>query len=457
MGGTDRTHEIAIVGGGASGALVAAHLLRRVTDARITLVEPRPNLGHGLAYSTQFQQHLLNVPAGNMSAFPDRPTHFVDWLRANGRPDTGPHSFAPRQSYGRYVEGLLQGSINARDPGSFRHIRAEARDIGASEDGAAITLSDGWTVKAQKVVVAVGNPASASLSCEWTRAMGEQWHVSPWIGDALRVRFAGERILLIGSGLTAVDSALALHAGPLPCEVTMISRRGVLPQVHDLRRTPTEPPVFRNSRSVRRMLHQLRVDIGKERSAGGCWRSVIDSLRRGSNHLWSELPVAEQKRFLRHLKPYWESHRHRMAPEVAASLAELQKRGAVALIAGRVQETFAAPNGMRVRVAQRFRADVVLEVDRGIDCTGIHEDYRKPPRRFLRSLMESGLASANELGLGFRTNEHGALIDARGQASTVLYTLGPPRRGDLFETTAMPEIRCQADALAKHLIGELHR
>jgi uncharacterized NAD(P)/FAD-binding protein YdhS len=448
--------EIAIVGGGCSGTLVAVQLLRNGFRGKIRVIEPRPRLGHGLAYSTSFEQHLLNVPAGKMSALPGEPAHFLEWLRSRNWHGTAPEAFAPRRLYGEYLEDLLESSVRAHGPANFRHICAEVVDAQGTAAGVTLALNDGATVSARKAVLALGNPASATTFGEnmFGKNIVERWHVSPWMGDALRVRFPGERILLAGMGLTAVDTALALHAQPNPSKTYMISRRGILPFVHDLRFSAAPPPSFEDARNVRAMFRQLRAQIRQLQNEDGCWRMAVDALRPVSNEIWQKVPFAGQSQFLRHLKPYWEAHRHRMAPQVRRQMCELEAQGKIELIAGRICQTAEKGGAIALTIAERRGKERFLEVDRAINCTGIHEDYHKCPRPLIRALVTTGLASANDLGMGFRTDGAGALLDAHGIPSTSLFTLGPPRRGELFETTAVPEIRSQAEALARRLIQE---
>jgi uncharacterized NAD(P)/FAD-binding protein YdhS len=446
--------DIAIVGGGCSGALVAVQLLISAFTGSISVIDPRPRLGYGLAYSTSFEQHLLNVPASKMSALPNQPAHFLEWLRSRNWQDAAPEAFAPRRLYGLYIENLLQSSVRAHAKGNFRHVTSEVVDAQSRLDGVTLALHDGGKVQAKKAVLALGNPASATFENGFVETMGDRWHVSPWIGDALRVRFAGERILLVGMGLTAVDTALALHGQATPCKTYMVSRRGILPSVHDLRYSPTPPPSFADASNVRAMFRQLRVQIRQLLNEDGCWRMAVDALRPVSNEIWQSVPLSGRTQFLRHLKPYWEAHRHRMAPQVSKQMRELVAQGKIESIAGRICESVAERDAIELTISQRRGAVRRLEVDRAINCTGIHEDYNRRPRRLIRSLIESGLASANDLGMGFRTDGAGTLINSHGMPSSALFTLGPPRRGELFETTAVPEIRCQAEVLARRLIQE---
>jgi uncharacterized NAD(P)/FAD-binding protein YdhS len=302
------------------------------------------------------------------------------------------------------------------------------------------------------VVLALGNPASCPAPGLSMQGLEDRWHLSPWFGDALRVRFPGERVLLLGTGLTAVDSLLALQSQETACEVSMLSRRGILPQVHDLRVPDQAAPFLRNRGNLRLLLGELRAHIEAARQTDLCWRAIIDALRPISNDIWKELSGADRRRFLRHLKRYWEPHRHRMAPEIRARVDGYRASGALQIIAGRLQEVCSRGRTTQVRILLKQGGERVLEVDRIISCTGIHESYTDSPRPLIHSLVENGLARANDVGIGFHTDGHGALLDANMSPSPVFFTLGPPRRGELFETTAVPEIRVQAEALAQYLM-----
>lgn len=447
----DHCCDIAIVGGGCSGALVAVQLMRHGFAGEIAIIEVRERLGHGLAYSSSFDHHLLNVPAAKMSALPDQPLHFLRWLRERHLPECAAEAFVARRLYGEYIEDVLHQATGSHATARVRHVRAEALDAAASERGLLLTLSDGSKLAASAVVLALGNPASGPFDRAAFANLDRHWQISPWQDDALRVRFADERILLVGTGLTAVDSALALHEGALPAKIYMVSRRGILPQVHDLRRKAGPAPAFDEPQNVRLMFQQLRAQIARLREEDNCWRAAVDSLRPVSNDLWEALPVGEQRRYLRHLKTYWETHRHRMAPEIRQRMDDLRAEGGVEIIAGRIAGSDLRDDVLEVTISLRAGGTRVIEIDRAINCTGIFENYRKSPRPLIARLIASGLASANELGLGFHTDHEGAMVNAQGEVSDRLFTLGPPRRGGLIETTAVPEIRAQAEALGKHL------
>jgi len=449
--------SLVIVGGGCSGLLVAVQLLRRKFRGTLVIVEPRRSLGRGLAYSTSFDEHLLNVPAGKMSALPDEPSHFLDWLHMRGLAEATQGHFAPRKLYGEYLEELLQNArAGCAQTAEFRHIASEAIAVrlpGGVERGVAkVELHTGESIEAEKVVLTVGNPASSSALDVQITKLDQLFYPSPWLGDALRLSGSGNRALLIGSGLTAIDAALTLLNQQADARVYLVSRRGLLPQVHAVCLPASASSTTLLNGSIRSIVKELRGQIRADQAAGFCWRTSIDALRPVSNRIWSSLPLKDRQTFLRHLRPYWESYRHRMAPSIASAIQGYRDRGRLTLTIGRVRQLARAGDAIDVLVARSNGGGLQLTVDRVINCTGIQEDYNHSPRPLVHQLINDGLACANELGVGFRTDARGALIDADGAASDVLFTLGPPRRGELFETTAVPEIRVQAEALAGILL-----
>ncbi|HXA50222.1 MAG TPA: FAD/NAD(P)-binding protein, partial [Candidatus Acidoferrum sp.] len=249
--------EIAIVGGGCSGLLTAVQLVRHGFTGRITIVEPHEALGRGLAYSTTLDDHLLNVPAGKMSALPDQPDDFLEWLHARSWPGAAPGSFAPRRLYGEYLGGLL---ARFAPDAAVRHLRAEVEALETGDASARLRLNDGNTIEAHLVVLALGNPASGPALHLPPTGMEDRWHASPWIGDPLRVRKPGERILLLGTGLTAVDTILALQAHPGAPHTFLISRRANLPQVHRPGAAPASLPPLQ-SRRLNGLMRELRGHI----------------------------------------------------------------------------------------------------------------------------------------------------------------------------------------------------
>ena len=309
--------RVAIIGGGFTGSILAAQLLRRDTSLSVTLIESASVAGRGVAYATSCSSHLLNVPAANMSAFPEDAEHFVRWAQLNYDSGTENEDFLPRRVYGHYIGSILRQQTQ-QCPERFQIVCDEAQSIASANGGATIRLASGRSISAEQVVLALGNfpPASLrlpGLTPESMRYVPWAWNVNALdLGDLSQE----EEILLIGSGLTSIDLAIALRAHEFSGIIHILSRHGLMPQGHNdgdflCAKWRTELP-----RSIRELVRLVRKRAEVVRYRGGDWRSVIDSLRPVTAQIWQSLPPAEQRRFLRHVRPYWDVHRHRIAPAI---------------------------------------------------------------------------------------------------------------------------------------------
>jgi uncharacterized NAD(P)/FAD-binding protein YdhS len=446
---------IAIIGGGFTGTTLAAHLLRRA-DASISvvLIERGASLGRGVAYATQCVGHLLNVPVENMSAFADDPLHFLRWAHCNFDDGVRPFDFLPRRVYGEYVESVLREEIRLH-PGLFEWKHDEACSITRINNTAEILLRSGEVIGADRVVLAIGNfpPSDPQLPGKGHRC--RRYIADAWAEDALENLGNVRCILLVGSGLTSVDVAVALRARQFKGAIHILSRHGLLPKGHKMpaSRTPIRG-VASFPRTTLELMRAVRTHIQAAEMQGRDWRSVIDSLRPVAQQIWLSLPRKEQRRFLRHVRPYWEAHRHRLAPEIDALLASQMSSGQIQIHGGRI--TAYHENADGVEITYRDRKSGKLEsllVDRVFNCTGPEVDCRKVDDPFLKNLLRQKLARPDSLFLGLEVSDEGALIDGDGRVSDFLYAVGPLRKGSLWETTAVPEIRDQISKLTGLLVS----
>jgi uncharacterized NAD(P)/FAD-binding protein YdhS len=418
--------------------------------------------GRGIAYSTDYDGHLLNVPASNMSALPEEPDHFLRWARANHDPSTQPTSFLPRRVYGRYVSSLLDEAIERWGTDHLRWIHGEAISVTREPSSTNVRLKDGSTLVAQSVVLAAGNFPPGNLRIPGLSESSERYVPSAWSANALSGIPRDGSVLLIGSGLTSVDVAVALKSEGFAGHIHILSRHGLMPQPH--RQTDGGPqywPQYCNDQGPRtaRGLVRLVRDQIKAASAANCdWRPVIDALRPATQSIWQSLSLEERKTFLRHVRPYWEVHRHRIASEIGDMISKLLCDGQATVYAGRVIGYRESDDHVEVVLRERkANSSRRLHVDRVINCTGPETDCRRIENSMIKSLLAQGLARPDSLFLGLDVDVNGATIDSSGKPSDSLYAIGPARKGCLWETIAVPEIRDQASQLAEHLASGLRR
>jgi uncharacterized NAD(P)/FAD-binding protein YdhS len=454
---------VAIVGGGFAGAALATQLLRNsMGAASVILIEKGARVGRGVAYGTSCGEHLLNVPARSMSIFPDNPEHFLRWAQINRGSGVKPSDYLPRQVYGQYVASVLQHEINLH-PGRFQRVQDEAVDLTRVDGAVEIRLRCGHTVFADKVVLALGNFPPGDPHLPGKTPHSQRYVSDPWAPGALDHAVGNDNnehtsVLLVGSGLTSVDVAISLRSRGFRGTIHLLSRRGLLPQSH--KATAVWPPFWdeHSPRTARGLLRLVRAQVEAAEAQGSGWRAVVDSLRPFTATIWRSLSRKEQRKFLRHVRPYWEVHRHRVATEIGVTLASQIQNGQIQIHAGRIAKYEEDADGVDMTYHNRKTATLErLRVMRVINCTGPEVDCRRIENLLLNNLLRQKLVRPDPLFQGLDTSEHGALIDAHGEPSGFLYTVGPSRKGSLWETTAVPEIRVQAYQMSTLLLSAHER
>jgi hydroxyacylglutathione hydrolase len=442
----ESTGTIAIIGGGVSGTLTAYHLAQLETRARIILISQQPAVGLGLAYSTPSLRHLLNVPAGKISALPDQPNHFLHWLRAHHDPSATAETFAPRAIFGRYIQHIFSQAENVET------WYGQVTGYRPLPNGARLTLEDGRRLHANLTVLATGNfdPASLPGIAPEAELAGVYCH-NAWKASTYTGLAPNAPVTIIGTGLTAIDVLLRLretgHHGP----ITAVSRHSVFPHHHaPYRQLPSSAIPLDTPATCVDYLRALRNAIRK----GAEWRAAVDSIRATTNRLWLRLSLRERRRFRRHLQRRWDIVRHRMAPAIGQTLKNELDSGTLVVRQGRVSAV-ALENRHATVTLHTSNGPTTLTAARVINCTGPSLDYRRVHSPLLKKLFAQGIATPGPLGGGLRTSRDGALVDNLNRTSGNLFTLGPSRQGTLIESIAIPEIRDQAAQLAQTLAQAL--
>ena len=447
LSGIPMREKVIIIGGGLSGTLVAMQLAQLSSSYEVLLVEKNPELlGRGVAYQYDFTHQPLNVVAAGMSLFPERPMDFVDWLKANHFKynnlidEVSPQAFIPRKIFGDYVlENLervqheTQGRLQIRIDEAISVL-----DYGAKKT---VVLASGSALHTNHVILALGNfPPADLFQSNNPVQKSRNYYGNPWSDKVYSQIVGNEHILLVGSGLTAVDIVLGLILRKFTGKVTMLSRRGRFPLPHDLSQPPFQfPPPDINH--PRKMLLWIRQLIRNNPSVP--WSAVLDGLRPYTKKIWLQWSLAEKKYFLQKIRPYWEIARHRIPEKSTAMLNDMINAGQLELKKGYIVNASTTDNGIEITYRTEH-SDVTQHFHKVINCTGPESNYRKVRFPIINDLISRGKVKTDELGLGIECTPEGRIINEQGQIEERLWCIGPMRKSVLWETTALRELREQA-------------
>ncbi len=442
--------RILIVGGGASGVILAAHLLRDGDPSvEVTIVERRPRIGAGVAYGTDQPDHLLNTRASGMSAFPDDPSHFWRWLQEGGRAERlgcrDDFCFVPRRDYRDYLADLVAPWLAEGGDGRLRVVAGECVDLREVAGGVAAELGDGRVEIGIRAVLATGHAVPVYGP--------DAPYSGPWCSPEELGIGTGDDVVILGTGLSMVDNVAQLRRAGHRGRITAVSRRGLLPHVHaPAKPLPLDPADVPFGTGPAFLLRWLRRTVRWAAAQGVDWRGVVDALRPHTQAIWGAMTPDARRRFLRHARTYWEVHRHRLAPEADTLLREAMAEGHLTVLAGRLLKVERGEGGQVVQLRRRGGGEVRVAASHVIDCTGILRDPAGAGDPLTARLIAAGRARLDPLGIGIEVAGDGAVVPAEGPASRCLFAVGPVTRARFWEITAVPDIRVQSAALARHLL-----
>jgi len=461
-----RHADILIVGGGLSGAMLAAQLLRLPGKRSLLVIEPRAELGRGEAYSAVELGHTLNGNAARMSVDPDNADDLTQWLTeyiaSGGWPESDEQHvpvselFPPRGIFGLYVQQRLAEAqaLGALNGSTVEHVRAEVVDLQTLDDSVRLSLSDGQRLQGAYAVLATGMfPAARTPQTESSGLNAAA--LDPWDVAAMRELDPQSTVLIIGSGLTMVDAVVSLeqagHRGP----IEVFSRHGLLPHV---RRQPPAWADFlaedHSIRTPRQLVRELRRHCRDAIAQGVDWQAPLDTVRAHIGRLWSQATDGQRRQFVRHVRPWWESHHHRSPPLSAQLVARLHGEGRLRIQAASFKGLELASGGVSIRIRRRGEAQTVVVSGAAlINSSGIEYDWRRVARPLPQQLLARGLVRPGPLALGIAAAVDGAVLCGDGQVARRLFAMGPPLRGMWWESTAVTDVASQAKALALRLVG----
>lgn len=457
--------KIAIIGGGLSGTLAAINLLRYSKSvSTIYLIEKeKEQTAKGLAYSNHLPYQPLNVRASQMSLFGEFPVHFVKWLYQNKHKypqeigEFSTDSFISRRVFGEYLKSTLYQIVEeVQGNKNLSIINDEALDIEQiSENKYQINFNVNKPIEVDKIVLALGNFSPATLPIPNLDFLKSDLYVSnPWESEALRIE-PKKSILFVGSGLTMIDLVGSLHLQNHQGKIYVLSRRGLLPLPHQLYEVPTyklRPLPNRAYLSVNDILTWFKDEKHNAAHLGYDWHSVINAIRDKSSEIWQKLDFPEKQRFLRHLRPFWEVHRHRMPLKSAHLISKLHKEEQLELIAAKIIDIQEDNNQAKVEFRRRGQwQPEAIRVDKVINCTGLETNLFKINNSLLQNLLKKAWLQADDLYLGVLTDKYGRLIKQNNEVLPNIFVIGSLRKASLWESTALKEIRYQAELLPKHL------
>ncbi|MCX2545840.1 FAD/NAD(P)-binding protein [Pseudomonas sp. COW5] len=463
-----RHADILIVGGGLSGAMLAVQLLRLPGRRQILVIEPRAELGRGEAYSAVELGHTLNGNAERMSVDPDDADDLTQWLTEHiaggGWPESDEQHvpvselFPPRGLFGVYVQQRLAEAqqVGAQHGSTVEHVRAEVIDVQTSADSVQLTLSDGQRLQGAFAVLATGMFPAARTPQKQSSGLNAAG-LDPWDVSAMRQLDPQSTVLIIGSGLTMVDAVVSLeqagHRGP----IEVFSRHGLLPHV---RRQPPAWADFlaedHSIRTPRQLLRELRRHCREAIEQGIDWQAPLDTVRAHIGRLWSQASDVQRRQFVRHVRPWWESHHHRSPPLSAELVERLHREGRLRIHAASYKGLEpVSGGGVGIRVRRRGESETHVEQGAAlINSSGIEYDWRRVDRPLPQQLLARGLVRPGPLALGIAAAVDGAVLDAQGRVSLRLFAMGPPLRGMWWESTAVTDVASQAKALAARLVAQ---
>ena len=460
---SDADFSVVIIGGGFCGVLTMINLIEKsMGKTSITIINKGYPLARGVAYKTYSDKHLLNVEARNMSAFPDKPDHFVEWclLQKDLEVSTEdlPFTYMPRNMYGRYIEEMFNNSVkNIPEHLSINILEDEAIDIDKLDQNYVVKTASGKKIIADKIVLATGNCEPCPPSIPNAAVLkSKNYFSNPWCEKAVLNLNDSDTTLIIGTGLTMVDVIIGLRENNFKGKIISLSPHGynILPH----RKLPPQQYILDELTppyDLETLFKLFYRHIRAARKLGLPGETVVDAIRARTQEIWQQLSLSDKKKFMTHLRHLWGVARHRLPAHVHQEIQQMIKDENLRVIAGRIKNITENENGIEVKIQKRKdQSELILNVSRIINCTGPETDICKQKSPLFDSLIKKGFICSDNMNLGVDANANGQVRDKNQLFSKQIFAIGSLLKGMLWESTAIPELRLQAATVAELIVKD---
>lgn len=449
---------VCIIGGGFSGCLTAIHLLNKSSNVKIKLINHNYPLIQGIAYSTNDASHLLNVPAGKMSAFADKPFHFTEWLSSKKEfkhllSTDIQFQFLPRFIYGAYLKEMMDQYLKHD---RLTIISSKATGVKKTEGEFLIQCENASVIESDALVLAMGNYLPAEPRIENSFDFSDPaYFKNPWDNSFLNEIDLNKNILIIGTGLTMIDCVRSLAEINFKAKIIAVSPRGYIPARHSSA-VSLYTDFFQDlkNKHLLDIFKIIRFHIKRSEQEQIPWQAVIDVIRPLTKEIWLNLSVRDKKQFISHLRHIWGVARHRLPETVHNKIMELMDSGQLQVIGGRLNKIEKADSSLKVTIKlRRKNSERLVEIDRIVNCTGPQSDFNEINDALIKDLLQNKIIFPDELKLGIKASPEGKIIDHEGTIIKNAYAIGSLLRGVLWETTAIPELRVNTENVADQIVN----
>lgn len=460
--------KVGIIGGGFTGTMTAVQLVHRATiPCEIILINEKETLNKGIAFNPYSGKHLLNVITAKMSAYPDQPDHFLDWVMAKDDFRTMDrtliaNAFLPRRLYGNYLCSIWEKTKKTAAAKQIKLTVVDSfvLDLEVSADAVSLVLNNGLALNVDYCVIATGNqmPRNPGIK-NMDFYNSSNYFRNPWTADSVRGIHNHLPVLIIGNGLTMVDTVLGLSEQDFKGGIYSISPNGfnILPHRHSGLSYSKLTEEITGDLSLFKLVKLVNKHIKTVRAYGVSAEPVIDSLRPRTQKIWQSLSDREKALFMARLRHLWGVARHRIPLHSHDKIQQLRIDGRLHINSGKIINMEEFDDCIKVEYFDRKDHErKTIKVSRVINCTGPETDLMKLEQNFLKNCCLRGILKQDKFKLGIVTNTGSfQIIDADGQPHGNLFTIGSNLKGELWESTAVNELRTQAEKLAGELIKRM--